>query len=87
VKAIQQRKASEHNADQRQFDSTLDDWDSKVSKIRKGITPEEMIAVAGQPRISAVVSVDDIIAGYTGTKYNYGTKWVLFNNNLVSTVK
>jgi hypothetical protein len=39
-----------------QFESTLDAWDAKANRIKTGMTYEEMVAVAGTPRLTQRVT-------------------------------
>ncbi len=48
-----------------------------VKKVELGMTPDEVIKVAGSPRY--------IIEWYTGNlKYNYGNLWVVMENGAVT---
>ena len=50
---------------------------SDVKNIELGMTPDEVIKVAGSPRY--------IIEWYTGNlKYNYGNVWVIMENRAVT---
>jgi hypothetical protein len=47
------------------------------------MTYEEMVAVAGIPRLTARVTGWQVNV-YDPTKYNYGRKWVYFRNQFVA---
>ena len=63
-------------------------WKAKASRIKYGMTYQEMVAVAGEPRTKADV---DFSTRYEEKidffKYNYGQKWVYFKDNLVYRIR
>jgi len=73
--------------DDSDFDNEIEKWTKKAEGIRVGMTYEEMIRVAGEPRIQAPYDTDEMLAGYDTYKYNYGRKWVLFKDRLVHRIK
>jgi hypothetical protein len=70
-----------------EFDEKMEEWTKKTQRIKIGMTYDEMIMIAGKPRVSSTIDQDEIRAGYDFNKYNYGRKWVLFKNGLVCKIK
>jgi len=66
-----------------QFESALDAWDAKANRIKTGMTYQEMVAVAGTPRLVEKVTGWQANV-YDPTKYDYGRKWVYFRNQFVA---
>ncbi len=48
--------------------------------ITKGMTIEEVVSLAGEPRSKGK---NHMVYPYDGDNYNYGTVWVIFENDLV----
>lgn len=69
------------------FDLEIDEWTNKSNLIKTGMTYEEMVAAAGQPRTISSLATDDYGYGYDFKKYNYGKKWVYFKSKLVFEIK
>ena len=67
------------------FEDNMEAWTKKSKNIKVGMTYSEMIKVAGEPRLSAVVTpMQEIIENYDRYKYNYGKYWVYFKDGLVA---
>lgn len=81
---IQNSKLSNKPSDS--FSKELDYWTKKVNKIRIGMTFDEMIAVAGKPRITSKIT-GHLGYGHDPYKYNYGTKWIYFRDQLVHRIE